>query len=488
LILGLTLTAWLLYDRVGEFRSQEEALRDLQTQARAAFGNGRDPWNVAVVRITDADYDSLFQARSPLDAETLQALIGDIAKGGPRLIAVDIDTSDSSFRALRIPEHPPIVWVRSAEYLCRCESRGGCDVALPITEAVRKRYRYCAAGEKGGFVPLNFRGGRNEGLSGVAALKHDEDAVVRRYSRAVAMAEDTLRSFAWSVARLVDRSLVRDSPDFSTEELFIHYEPMSGDAEFTASEIRRFARDNPGFDALKGKIVLLGGFYWAARDTYFSPLGRLPGVDIHAQVVETELQKQWTHPASGLWVVALLIASSIGILLVFHYYRFNQAFWRAVGLILLFALAGSLLATRSPFVLLPYFIPVLGVVLIQQMRESAQDLGKDWLVGSGRKVLDRYYLGRRAPRPSDESRKLGPEMERILWARLKSALVRGRARLSAWGLPKHWVTRRTSRKELGADEGTPAGPVHGHAPVSPPGNESPECQASPPTPPPASRT
>jgi CHASE2 domain-containing sensor protein len=52
---------------------------------------------VAIVDIDDEDYQQLFGGSSPLNPPHLEKLISDIAKGRPRIIGVDIDTSDPQF-------------------------------------------------------------------------------------------------------------------------------------------------------------------------------------------------------------------------------------------------------------------------------------------------------------------------------------------------------------------------------------------------------
>jgi hypothetical protein len=50
------------------------------------------------VIVTDADYDNIFNGRSPPNPEKLRDVIAAIAFQGPKLIAVDIDTSDQQFQ------------------------------------------------------------------------------------------------------------------------------------------------------------------------------------------------------------------------------------------------------------------------------------------------------------------------------------------------------------------------------------------------------
>src|SRR5262245_44761420 len=55
------------------------------------------PQNTIVVALTNEDYRSLFDRKSPLKPELLQRLLDKIGSGHPALVIVDIDTTDPSF-------------------------------------------------------------------------------------------------------------------------------------------------------------------------------------------------------------------------------------------------------------------------------------------------------------------------------------------------------------------------------------------------------
>jgi CHASE2 domain-containing sensor protein/class 3 adenylate cyclase len=75
------------------------------------------------------------------------------------------------------------------------------------------------------------------------------------------------------------------------------------------------AAENP----VRGRIVLVGGTFRESRDFYMTPLGRLSGVEIHANLVHTLGTRSFIRPAS--WIVSLglqiALVALAGILLVF---------------------------------------------------------------------------------------------------------------------------------------------------------------------------
>jgi CHASE2 domain-containing sensor protein len=383
LVVGLGLTAAVLYEHFALVRSQEAIARDVQTRLRAALFGARTGSGVVVVEINDLEYDTLFGGRSPLDAVVLQRLLTAIASGRPRLIGVDLDTSHPSFRALRAPGGTaPVVWARAGETLCVCRARDPLCKAPVLARSKSGSttlYRHCDDGEAGELVALDFLGGQNRGAAGMAALLNDQDAVIRRYERWIATADGAMSSFPWTIARLADPALQRVPRARSAGEFYIHYQPLRADARFTAEEILSFAR-NPGYDVLRGRVVVLGGTYSSGRDRYPTPLGELPGVEVHAHAVETELRRDGVRPLSGFWLSSVLVLSSAGLLLLFQRHPFDRAFRRAVLVwIPVGATAGSWIASGSPLALWPYLVPILAIILMHQMREAFLDRQSDQL-------------------------------------------------------------------------------------------------------------
>jgi CHASE2 domain-containing sensor protein len=84
------------------------------------------PQYVRVVAIDDKDYESLFHKQSPLDPEKVRRLIETIVTLKPRVIGVDIDTTDS--RGVRPQETTriPVIWGQ------RPSRTGNVMVPLPV--------------------------------------------------------------------------------------------------------------------------------------------------------------------------------------------------------------------------------------------------------------------------------------------------------------------------------------------------------------------
>src|SRR5204863_93680 len=110
-VLFLVALVWI-FGHVGILHKLETIVSDTEM----LLSPGPNDSEVALVTITNEDYESLFGGRSPLQAEKLIGLIETIAKGAPRVICVDVDTSSRSFQSVHIPPLGPyVVWEREIQ-------------------------------------------------------------------------------------------------------------------------------------------------------------------------------------------------------------------------------------------------------------------------------------------------------------------------------------------------------------------------------------
>lgn len=349
----------ILLSRFGTLHDLETVFLDVQLRLRPPPEHSE----VAVVNISNDDYKNIFHEQRPLDTQRLQELIDAIAKGGPRVIGVDIDTSSEKFKSFELkPEWPPIVWERELE-----------EVPESV-EAVEKP------------VALDVLGGKDPALnasSGLPFLIEDgEDKVIRRYRRFIENAkdprgaQDPLPAFTWAVLRWAGRdSTLAGQP---TEDRLISF---AGDRngshriKFSAAAVmdqsKSWTKDQ---SPLSRKIVLLGASY--GEDMHETPLGLMWGVDILANVLETELQGGGDPVPPKYLFYVLEILSGFSIVILFHAVRFTRALLLSLVVIPVLALVCGLFAFKS-FSGWAYFAPLLlGLVIY----EAFVEYRNSWLV------------------------------------------------------------------------------------------------------------
>jgi hypothetical protein len=321
---------------------------------------------VIIVDITQSDFEQIFQGQTrPLKPDALRTLIRAVAKGRPCVIGIDIDTHFAQFKNFTLSDDwPPIIWAR--------------EVAELPADVNQKP------------APLDVLGGQSPALnekSGIALLIDDAvSKTTRRYVRLIETTVGKQPSFAWAVYRERQRqdcSGVRLPPlDESAGPLLIRYSrgiEGIGRTRLTASNVISFAEDAnwPNNELVKDKIVLIGGSY-LDEDKHDTPIGRMTGVEVMANVVESELRGGGIEPPNNLTVGLLLIFDGLLLIALFQMLPLRKALLFSLPIIIILSLACSFLSYRS-FSRWAFFAPMMVGVLLAELLDMAKDVYKDWI-------------------------------------------------------------------------------------------------------------
>lgn len=346
-VIGFAILLTFIFSNAGLLRKFETTALDVTMRLR----HRRTHSDVAVVRITDQVYESSFGGKSPLDPVKFQELIEAIAWGRPKLIAVALDTSAPAFKEMRLPPAPPlgppIVWARNGVY-----------------SNVRQMFHL--SGVLGRKEPKPF--------AGAILFMKDDDGVIRRYTRLCKTDEGLVESFPWEVIKRLSDERTKGLKASEEEELadFVG----SNRVNMPADEILRQFHDE-GYRTegiLKDKIVILGGDY-AAQDEHDTPAGWALGVEVLAQMIETELEGGGTRPASTVVILLLEVLDGFIVLVLFRIMGLRNALIVCALTLPLLALLCSLIAFWS-FAHWAYFVPILLLVFSHQLYERGKDYFK----------------------------------------------------------------------------------------------------------------
>lgn len=344
----LLILTWIL-GHTGVLHRIETVVLDSQLRLNKPPANSP----VVIVDIDDEDYQKLFGGSSPLKPEQLGKLISNIAKGRPRIIGVDIDTSAAQF-AERFPMQnwgPHIVWEREIRDL----PEGGTDVE--------------------NLQPLDILGGRKDidpaaNSTGLPLLiDESEDKVTRRYRRSILTTRGPIASFPSEIAASYLGYGSQESSRLldSREDRLIRFSGAPGHSErlhFSARKVGELADRWPEASPIRDKIVLLGGSY-AGQDIHETPVGRLSGLEVMANVVETELAGGGENPPSKTVVFLLELFEAFVLILLFHNLRFRFALIWCIVLIPVMAIFCSLFAYRDGGHFLQFVFILLGLLLFE---------------------------------------------------------------------------------------------------------------------------
>ncbi len=321
--------------------------------------------DIALIDINDDDYQKTFNRESPLKQDKVKELIVSIAKAGPSVIVVDIDTADWP------KEDPPSGWLRRA------------IPGLPVPIVIWARTTHKV---DGGHLLLDRFAGRDDTVPiqagdetvcwGVPEVL-ESGGFVRAYHRNISLGATTVPSLAAAAASAFrePRPHLDQTGSVNCSVLSHKFDDRASPAILQTGS-RRFPRYHPAElrelvgtpssdtgTPLSNKIVVLGGSFAEARDSYWTAGGKRDGIEILATAIDTEMRSPMPLEPSRALFYVLDIVFGLLILLV------GRLLPRAIGLLFVVvaipiaAVAGSFLAFSSWSYFASFMPVLLGVFL-----------------------------------------------------------------------------------------------------------------------------
>lgn len=340
IISGLVLIILTLFFWSGVFESLEWRLED------KLFIGGEPSEEIIIVAIDDSSLQAL--GRWPWDREVIAGLVNKISQGSPRVLGIDINfpepTEGDKILAKSLVQEFPIV--------------------LPI-EAVleiptdKKRRSPLTAIET--LSPVSVIAEAVE--LGVTNTPPDADGIVRRIPIKVVDYEGNfIQSFGAKIASLAQEERAVPSVD-NFGRMIINYQGGAG----SFNQILAVDLMADDFDAsiLNNRIVLVGATAPDLHDTWFTPTAKaepMPGIEIHANVIQTILDKNFLTPGSRMLTLAIMIFLSL-ILCLFS--LFIKIRWNIIlPFILMIAYIVIVVVSFDFGAVLNIFYPILSVITV----------------------------------------------------------------------------------------------------------------------------
>ena len=352
-VISLLVLTWF-FGQVGVLDRLDRGVSDIQSHANPVPTDG----TVALVVIDDNDYRQIFDGGIPVNSDRLVKLVNAIGRGGPSVIGIDIDSTPHEFNLAttgRIDCNCSIVWEREVEEIPEKVEADQQLKVLPIL---------------GGGTDL----GNSHTTSGIPILIDDpEDGATRRFQRNFSTDVGPVPSFTTAIiAAYADANhipnLAAQVKDYSYQQMLIRY---SGDqqgshrVQMTASKVMELAPDwTPDASPIKGRIVLLGGAY-LGEDQHKTPLGRMFGVEVLANVIETELHGNVAPAPSRLGSYVIDLIEAFPLILIFHFMRFRKALLVSAVLTPVFAYICSLVSFRDAAHVGHFLVVLLGLLCFE---------------------------------------------------------------------------------------------------------------------------
>jgi hypothetical protein len=313
LVTVLSTASWQFLEFYGVFSGAEALVTDVffwlgsridALSTNVASGRARPP-SIVTMEIDEVAFKRSFPNGSPLAPPRVISLVDRLAADlRPAVIGIDLLTESDEYRSLEISQPVPFVWTA--------------DDKDRLIEDVRFGSWLWGESETFYLSPGPVLGTLRDGPSpdgqvrwGVPLFPRDPDRAVRRFPRRwrfQGTAQDSTRTFARQVAEtycspaLLASGVCRSIGD--VEEAFLWHRgrppsqlklddyyscvpaapPTPGGCVWTRREPDKLQPLEPG------SILLLGGTYADARDSYASSLGEnTPGLVLNARAVQVEL-------------------------------------------------------------------------------------------------------------------------------------------------------------------------------------------------------
>jgi CHASE2 domain-containing sensor protein len=377
-------------DRLDTFHIIEMRLLDKQL----AVQKTQPSQKVYIVKINDADYSGLFGAESPLKACKVKELVSAVADLSPTVIGVDLYTTDAAWRTICDPTQctpgaqlPKLVYgdattdSTAQDTTCLKPKNGTAVIwaATPESTSNQETYTWQKNEDLVVLPPLGGQWRRDwESFSGVPGFPQDSDGRVRSYvgEFKVNRGTATVKSLAAAVAQKYDGAVGSENP------LVFNFGSPTEFPSISAGDLMRChgppstcVFKTPGKDGHEvplppQMVVLIGGEFRAARDTYDTPRGLMSGVKLNAMAIESDLQPGGGFREPGCWA-RLLFDLGLGIGGTFAYWFFESN-RHVVWAILVSTLGASVVAlfiSYRLFHVFAYCLPVLVGINIHQYYE-----------------------------------------------------------------------------------------------------------------------
>jgi CHASE2 domain len=286
---------------------------------------------ILTVEIDDDAYADCFSKNSPLYPENVMSMLKVVNElAGPLVIGVDIMTEASAYKSEKVEDWSRVVWIAGGKVL---------DTPLVCFwdwMLGRPNPTTVVPGEVLGRDSDTIPGPR----WGLPVFPADEDSKIRRVNQKVLTYKPpgdvrnrtAVDGWALTIASQYCTATKSCYVDGSRDEpVYIRY-GASGPKAFHMKELFTCSKrgEKPPlieengerlaeFRSLAtGRIVLIGGTFSSARDTYYTPKGQLPGLTVNAYAVQSAIDGSFWPEELRPVAILLDLAIGVGIMLIFR--------------------------------------------------------------------------------------------------------------------------------------------------------------------------
>ena len=317
MISGLVAVVLALFFWFGAFETWEWRLED-----KLYLGAEPHP-DIVIVAIDDKSLGAI--GRWPWDREVMAGLVRRIAEGSPRVLGIDVNFPESApgdeELAQALEQDFPIVLPAEAVL----EIPGRFSRRAPLTALST-------------LLPVSILLEKAE--LGITNTPPDPDGIVRRIPVKVVDTEGNfIKAFGAKIADLAKDEHVALPVD-EHEQLIVNY--PGGVKTFNLISADDLLADDFDLSVLENKIVLIGATAPDLHDTWFTPTAKsepMPGIEVHASLIQTILNKDFLKIASPLMTLVLIFCFAFLLCFFSFFLRVRWNILMPIILALLYLLA-----------------------------------------------------------------------------------------------------------------------------------------------------
>ncbi len=310
------------------------------------WGKEKKSNDVIIIEIDGDDYHDVFNSLSPLSRKKLSEIILKIAKAQPKAIAIDINLSDDTAEDKYLIEafqklgelNVPVILPSEMEHKLPINSGnllfGTIEYPISRDGVIREMFLVKDVGQKKSHpcLPLTI-------------LAATEGYTWKRFYEILSSHKKTNKNSQPRKGKL--EAILKNGSHFPVQKIQYIGDKSSFNS-FKSSFIFKISdRFFKSKNIFSDKIIIIGGTFEEARDFYMTPKGKMSGVEIIANSVETLLNARILKPINHL--VEFLMEIAIILILSYYFLRFSAFKGTLIGLITILPLAifGSFVAFSS---------------------------------------------------------------------------------------------------------------------------------------------
>lgn len=302
--------------------------------------------DVMIIEIDRNDYQEIFNSTSPLSRKKLSQILLKIAKAQPKAIAIDINLSDDTAEDKYLVEafqklgelNVPVILPSEMEQKLPMNSDhllfGTNEYPISKDGVIREMFLVNDVAQKKTYPCFPF-----------TILATTEGYTWKHFQEILSSHKKTNKNSQPKKGKL--EAILKNGSYSSVQK--IHYiGDKSSFNSFKSSVLFKISdRFFKSKNIFSDKIIIIGGTFEESRDFYMTPKGKMSGVEIIANSVETLLNAKILKPINHL--VEFLMEIVIIIILSYYFIRFSPSKGTLIGLITILPLAifGSFVAFSS---------------------------------------------------------------------------------------------------------------------------------------------